>query len=341
MSKMDAAALGAALDARARANGLSGAVSLDIDGDIVFAEAYGLADRAHGTPNTVGTRFGTASASKGFTAAAVWSLIDDGALRPDTPVRGILNDDLPTIDDRVTIEQLLTHTSGIGDYLDEDADWEVDDYILTVPGHELAETEAFVRAIDGHAQKFPPGERFSYCNGGYVVLAIVAQRVSGVPFHDLVDQRVFVPAGLTGTAYLRTDELPGDAAQGYLYESPESLRTNVLHLPVRGNGDGGAFTTVADMSRFWRALVDGAIISPHSVAEMTRPRNIAEEDRMRYAAGVYLDLDTPALDLVGYDAGVSISSRFDPRTRFTATIVANTPEGAWGVARELRQSLGL
>ena len=107
-------------------------------------------------------------------------------------MRGILNDDLPLIDDAVTIEHLLGHTSGIGDYLDEEGDWEVDDYILTVPVHELATTEAFVRAIDGFPQKFPPGERFSYCNGGYMVLAIVAERVSGMPFHDLIGTRVLV-----------------------------------------------------------------------------------------------------------------------------------------------------
>ena len=112
-----------------------------------------MADRAHGIPNTVDTRFAMASGSKAFTAAAVWSLVDDGVLRLDTPVRGILNDDLPLIDDGVTIEHLLSHTSGIGDYLDEEADWEVDDYILTVPVHELADTEAFLAGA-----RRPPAE---------------------------------------------------------------------------------------------------------------------------------------------------------------------------------------
>ncbi|WP_344062069.1 serine hydrolase domain-containing protein [Microbacterium pumilum] len=341
MPDIDVRALGATLDAQARTDALSGVISLDVDADIVFAAAYGMADRAHGIPNTVDTRFAMASASKAFTAAAVWSLVDDGTLRLDTPVRDILRADLPLIDDGVTIEHLLSHTSGIGDYLDEESDWEVDDYILTVPVHELAETEAFVRAVDGQPQKFPPGERFSYCNGGYIVLAIVAERASGVPFHDLVGARVFAPAGLERTGYLRIDELPGDAAQGYLYESPESLRTNILHMPVRGNGDGGAFTTVADMSRFWRALVDGKIISSESVTQMTAPRNVAEEDNMRYGMGVYIDLEAPGLDLVGYDAGVSISSRFDAESRFTATVISNTPEGAWGIARTFRRALGL
>ena len=319
---------------------MSGVVSVDVDGESAFAAAYGMADRAHGIPNTVETRFGMASGCKAFTAAAVMSLVDDGALRLDTPVRGILNDDLPLIDDAVTIEHLLGHTSGIGDYLDEEGEWEVDDYILTVPVHELATTPAFLPAIDGFPQKFPPGERFSYCNGGYMVLAIVAERVSGMPFHDLIGTRVLSPAGLARTAYLRLDELPGDAAIGYLREDRESLRTNVLHLPVRGNGDGGAFTTAADMSRFWRALVDGAIVSPQSVTAMIEPRYRVDDEGMQYGRGVWHDLDGPGLMLVGYDAGVSFSTRFDPETRLAVTILSNTPEGVWSVARVMRDTVG-
>ena len=319
---------------------MSGVVSVDVDGESAFAAAYGMADRAHGIPNTVATRFGMASGCKAFTAAAVMSLVDDGALRLDTPVRGILNDDLPLIDDSVTIEHLLGHTSGIGDYLDEEGEWEVDDYILTVPVHELATTPAFLPAIDGFPQKFPPGERFSYCNGGYMVLAIAAERVSGMPFHDLIGTRVLSPAGLARTAYLRLDELPGDAAIGYLREDPESLRTNVLHLPVRGNGDGGAFTTAADMSRFWRALVDGAIVSPQSVTAMIEPQYRVDDEGMQYGRGVWHDLDGPGLMLVGYDAGVSFSTRFDPETRLAVTILSNTPEGVWSVARVMRDTVG-
>ncbi len=332
-------AIATALDERARADAMSGVVSIDVDGTVLFARAYGLADRAHGVPLTVDTRFGMASASKSFTALAVMALVEDGSLQLDTPVRGILDGDLPTIDDGVTVEHLLSHTSGIGDYLDEEADWEVDDYILTVPVHELAETEAFVRAVAGHAQKTAPGERFAYNNGGYIVLALVAERVSGVGFHELVGERVFAPAGLKGTGFLRLDELPGDAAIGYLYEEPESLRSNVLHLPVRGNGDGGAFTTAPDLSRFWRALADGKVLPAPTVAELWKPRRTVESEGLRYGLGFWLDLDGPGIVLEGYDAGVSIRSRFDPETRTTVTIVANSSEGAWGVIRAYSDAL--
>lgn len=333
MPPLDLDALASVLDEQARADRMSGVVSIDIDGAPVFAQAYGLADRAHGIANTVGTRFAMASASKAFTALAVMALVEDGTVQLDTPVRSILNRDLLEIDDGVTIEHLLSHTSGIGDYLDEDSDWEVDDYILSVPVHELAQTAAFLRAVAGYPQKSAPGERFAYNNGGYIVLAIVAERASGMPFHDLVDARVLAPAGLEATGFLRLDELPGDTAIGYLYEDPESLRSNVLHLPVRGNGDGGAFTTTGDLSRFWRALAGGAVLPESTIAEMWRPRNTSESEKLRYGLGFWLDLDGPGIVLEGYDAGVSIRTRFDPGTRVTVTIVSNSSEGAWGVIR--------
>ena len=116
-------------------------------------------------------------------------------LELDTTARSVLGDDLPLIDDAVTVEHLLAHRSGIGDYLDEDDEPDVKDYLMPVPVHELATTEQYLAVLDGHPTKFAPGERFAYCNGGYVVLALIAERASGVPFHDLVQQRVCAPAG--------------------------------------------------------------------------------------------------------------------------------------------------
>ena len=154
--------------------------------------------------------------------------------------------------------------------------------------------------------KHEPGERFAYCNGGYVVLALLAERASGVPFHDLVEQRVCRPAGMTDTSFLRSDELPGRAAVGYLDD--DGLRTNVLHLPVRGNGDGGIYTTAADVHALWDALFAGRIVSLDTVAEMVRPRSDVPEDSMRYGLGFWLYDSTGAVSLHGFDAGVGFVS---------------------------------
>jgi CubicO group peptidase (beta-lactamase class C family) len=310
----------------------SGAVSVSTGAHVEFEQAYGLADRAHGIAATVDTRFAVASATKAFTALTVISLIADGVLSLDSPVRTILGSDLPLIADDVTIEHLLTHRSGIGDYVDEDLEEELP---LNVPVQQLDSAEAYLPALDGFPAKFPTGTRFSYCNGGFAVLAIVSERAAGAPFADLATHRVWQPAGMAATGFLRSDALPGNAAIGYLDDG----RTNVFALPVLGTGDGGAFSTVADLRSFWAALFAGRIGAEQDVARMTAPYTTDTGNRFRYGMGFWLAGDGPVVVLEGADHGVSFRSWHDPSTGRTATVVSNTSDGAWPVARTLARDL--
>jgi CubicO group peptidase (beta-lactamase class C family) len=331
----------AEVDALAASTGFAGVVRVERGGETVVARAYGLADRAHSIPNGVGTRFGIASGTKGLTALAVVSLIEDGALRLDTTARSVLGRDLPLIGPDVTVEHLLAHRSGIGDYLDEEDEQESTDdtgYVLTVPAHELATTEQYLAVLGGFPAKFTAGARFAYCNSGYVVLALIAERVSGVPFHELVRQRVAGPAGMPDTEFLRADELPDRTATGYLPIEGAS-RTNVFHLPVRGTGDGGVYTTAADFSAFWPALFGGRIVPTGWVAEMIRPRSDVPEEPMRYGLGFWLHPTGPAVILIGSDPGVSFRSVHDPATDSTHTVISNSSRGAWPVTALLDKLL--
>jgi CubicO group peptidase (beta-lactamase class C family) len=327
----------AELDALAAQTDFSGVALVDRDGRVELAKAYGLAHRGFEIPNELDTRFGLASGAKGFTALAVVSLVEEGVLALSTTARSLLGGDLPLIDDRVTVEHLLAHRSGIGDYFDEEAGFAVEDYVLPVPVHELATTEDYLAVLDGHASKFAPGERFSYCNGGFVVLALIAERASGTPFYELVEQRVCRPAGLTDTAFLRSDELPGRTATGYVEVGGER-RTNVLHLPVRGSGDGGIYSTAADIGSLWQALFAGRIVSAEWVAEMVRPRSDAPAHSKRYGLGFWLHPSSDAVILEGCDAGVSFRSLHDPGPRTTLTVISNTSNGAWPIARYLEDA---
>ena len=327
--------LTSALDSAASGTDFSGVVRVD-GPDGVFERAYGLADRAHGIPNTTDTRFGIASGTKGLTALAVVSLIEAGSLDLSTTARSVLGTDLPLIDEAVTIEHLLSHRSGIGDYFDEDA-IETTDYVMPVPVQELATTEEYLVVLDGHPAVSAPGERFAYNNGGYVVLALIAERTSGVPFHELVRQRVCEPAGMHDTAFLRSDELPGDAAIGYL--SADGPRTNVLHLPVRGSGDGGIYSTAADVSSLWSALFAGQIVSETWVGEMVRPRSDVPNTAMRCGLGFFLHASGHAVELHGYDAGVSFRSVHDPAAGTTSTVISNTSGGTWPIETLLDEHL--
>ena len=321
------------MDAAAERSGFSGVVRVDRSGDMELCAAYGLADRAHEIPNTVATVFALASGAKTLTALAVMSLVERGTLELGTTARSLLGDDLPLIADDVTIEHLLAHRSGIGDYLDEDAVRDISDYVMLVPVHTLTTTEQYLPALDGRGSAFPAGERFAYNNGGFVVLALLAERATGVEFYELVRTLVCEPAGMIDTAFLRSDELPGRAALGYV--SVDGLRTNVLHLPVRGNGDGGVYSTASDLSALWAALFAGRVVSPAQLAEMVRPRSDWPEESRRYGLGFHLHPTGDGVFLEGHDTGVSFASVHQPTSSITYTVISNWSEGAWPIIRLL------
>ncbi|SFW56346.1 serine hydrolase domain-containing protein [Amycolatopsis australiensis] len=298
----------------------SGVVLVSRGAEVLLAEASGYAHIGYGVENTVGTRFAIASGTKGFTALVVVGLIAEGRLELTTKAREVLGDDLPLIDDRVTVEHLLTHTSGIGDYCDEAAD--------PPPNPLLATSADYLAALGGFPQRFPPGERFRYNNGAFVVLGLIAERIAGIPFQDLVRTRVSEPAGMTDTAFLRSDALPGRTATGYL----EDGRTNVFSLPVLGHGDGGCYSTAPDFRKFWPALLDGRIVPRAWVDRMLRP----------HADGYGLGFWLPGPGLVrleGGDHGVSFRSTHRPSSGVTATLISNDHRGGGPRLRRLDELL--
>jgi CubicO group peptidase (beta-lactamase class C family) len=329
--------LAGSVDRIAAETSFSGVVRVDSGNRVAFANAYGLAHRGFEVANTADCRFGIASGTKGLTALTIVSIIEEGLLDLATTARSVLGEDLPLVADDVTIEQLLAHRSGIGDYVDEDAHHDVTDYVLTLPVHELASTEQYLQVLDGHVARSAPGERFSYCNSGYVVLALIAERTTRTPFQKLVTQRVCAPAGMRNTAFLRSDELPGGTAVGYL--AADGWRTNVLHLPVQGSGDGGIYSTAADIHALWAAFFAGRLVSTDWVAEMVRPRGGVPSESLRYGLGFWLHASNGAVELHGSDAGVSFRSVHDPSTGSTHTVLSNTSRGAWPISRRLDELL--
>ena len=309
-------------------NGLSGVALLD-DGDRpVLARAVGLANRAESAAMTVETRLATASGTKGFTALAVVSMIEDGLVGFDTRLVDVIGDDLPAADPAVTIEQLLAHTSGIGDYLDEELLDDIDAHVLDVPVHRLEGPEDYLPLLGRHPQRHRPGARFAYNNSGYVVLALVVERLGRGSYHDEVRRRVFERAGMAATDFFRSDRLPAGTALGYLADG----RTNVFHLPVVGTGDGGAYSTGPDLLRFWDALLDGRIVGSELVARMT---SVVSDDGAghRYGLGFWIGADGATVQLEGMDAGVSMRSGADPRSGLRYCLLANNSADVWPLAR--------
>jgi CubicO group peptidase (beta-lactamase class C family) len=163
-----------------------------------FAATYGFADRA----NTTDTGFAIASGVKGLTALTIAKLVEEGRLGFDRTARSLLGPDLPLVDDQVTVEHLLGHLSGIGDYFYEESAYDITDDVLIVPVHELSTTEQYLRLPEGHPQSFASGAWFAYCKSCYVVIELLAEWCSeSVP--ELLQRIVCGPAGMTDTSAVR------------------------------------------------------------------------------------------------------------------------------------------
>jgi CubicO group peptidase (beta-lactamase class C family) len=324
------------VDALIAESHFSGVIRVDRAGETLLERSAGWAHRAHKIPMTVDTRVAMASGSKWLTALVVLSLAADGGLPLTTRARELLGNDLPLVDDDVTVEHLLAHRSGIGDYLDESAH-EVLDYVMAVPVHTLANSTDYLAVLDGHPQRFRPGENFAYNNAGFVILALLVERATGTAFVDLVKQRVCDPANMKDTDYTRSDALPERTALSYLHA--QGHESNVLHLPVRGSGDGGAYTSVADVHRLWTALREGLVLDRASLAAAWQPRSDVPAEGLRYGLGFWLHSNGPGVMLEGYDAGVSFRTVHDPESDTTHTVISNWTNGAWPVTRALDHDL--
>ncbi|HZG66050.1 MAG TPA: serine hydrolase domain-containing protein, partial [Herpetosiphonaceae bacterium] len=192
---IDRAAIEAVVQQQTAAAPFSGVVLVHERGQTTFARAYGFAQRSEALPNTLATRFATASGSKTFTAVAICQLVARGLLAFGMPLTACVPVALPFCDPGVTIHQLLTHTSGIPDYFDEAV---ADDYGAIwhdVPMYRMRSPADFLPLLHNRPMQFAPGSRFHYNNAGFVILTLVVEHVAGMPFHRYVTQRVFEAGG--------------------------------------------------------------------------------------------------------------------------------------------------
>jgi CubicO group peptidase (beta-lactamase class C family) len=320
--------------------GFSGVVRVRQRGEVVYSRAAGYADRANRIANTIDTRFGIASGTKLFTALAIGRLIDAGKLELTTKVADCMPWNFPRYSREITIQQLLTHTSGVPDYYDEEKITDFDGFKVAVPWCELHGPKDYLAVFPDEPMKFAPGERFSYSNGGYILLGVVIEELTGKAYREFVAAEVFETAGMSSTGYFAMNRLPARTALGYVDEEDGGWRTNVFDLPIIGASDGGAFTTVGDLGKLWDALWAGEILSAALTATFTAPYVEVKSDgaHRHYGHGLWIKTE-PGREredyITGSDAGVSFRSSVVRAEELEITVISNTSGGAWPVLRAI------
>lgn len=240
------------IDSFARSGLFSGVVLVQRNGETVFAQAYGTAERAFNVPLSIDTRFQIASLSKPITSAAIGRLVDQGKLTFETRL-GELVPGIPN-GDRISVAQLLTHYSGLDspDRVGGSGEW------MRLP----QTTEQLVARVREMQPLFEPGERYEYSNGNYWILAHIIERLSGVSYGEFLRREIFEPLGMTGSGH-RADLLAvvPNLAPGYQLDSPTRWRVAELVDWTSKTGNGSIYSTAADLMLFYRALDEGRLLS--------------------------------------------------------------------------------
>ncbi|MBC7789777.1 MAG: beta-lactamase family protein [Anaerolineae bacterium] len=266
-------ALGQYTDRLAKQDVLSGAVLVARQGSPVFTRAFGAAARDPFTPNTLDTRFELASLSKLFTAVAVAQLVERGRLAFDTPISAVLPD-YPGVDAarRITVEQLLTHTSGLPDFYRNGKFRQYEDSL-----HTLAD---FWKMFARDSLWSEPGARYDYSNSNYIVLGSIVERLSGISFEEYVTRNIFAPAGMTRTCYCDVGAdhraTPYSRYTAGFGPTRRSVPDRWVEVPRGarrpGAPGGGGISTVLDLGRFATALLEHRLLGAAMTERVLMPR---------------------------------------------------------------------
>lgn len=255
----------ALVDSLVAGDWFSGAILVTRNGRTLYARAAGLADRERREPNTLDTKFDVASMNKMMTGVVVTQLAREGRLSMGDRVGKHLPDyPNATVRDSVTIHRLLTHTGGLGSY------WNARYQERRASVGTIAE---YLALFADDALPLRPGERWEYSNSGYIVLGAIIEKVTGRPYDEVVRERVFQPAGMTGSGFWGLEEKvpqrstpyafaanPGRVSPARLASPAPERRVSWDTRPRRGSAAGGGYSTVRDLARFAAALRDGRLL---------------------------------------------------------------------------------
>lgn len=257
----------------------SGAVLIAKDGKPVFQKAYGFADRDAKTPNTLDTRFRLGSMPKMFTSVAIAQLVQAGKFKYTDSLAQVLPD-YPNkeVAQKITVHQLLTHTSGLGDIFTPKFD-EIKDQL-----HDLKD---YLPLFVDQPLRFEPGTDWSYSNAGFIVLGLIIEKQSGQSYYDYIQQHIYNVAGMKSTgAFPKTEKVPNLAVGYTAMGNPDGkLKPNWDTLPYRGMSAGGSDSTVGDMLRFANALRDHKLLNAELTQTIMTGKVDSPNPNAKYAYG--------------------------------------------------------
>jgi CubicO group peptidase (beta-lactamase class C family) len=327
------------LDQASASDAFSGAVLVAKNGQPIFKKAYGLANRTNNTPNNVDTKFDLGSMNKMFTAVAIAQLVERGKLS-FTDTVGKLLPDYPNkqVAEKVTVHQLLTHTSGMGSYFNRK---------FQANQNNLKTVADYLPLFADEPLAFEPGSKWQYSNSGFVVLGLIIEKVSGQSYFDYVKDHIFKPAGMVNSDSYEKDKDVPNLAIGYMNMGENGApdpsaprRPNTPMRALKGSPAGGGYSTVDDMLKFSVALQNHKLLSQKYTEIVTTGKVEMAGPSRKYAYGFGEEMSN-GRRIVGHNGGgPGTSANFDMFTElgYTAVILGNyDPPAMMPVVKKIRE----
>lgn len=313
-------------------------------GNETLKGSNGFANRSEKIVNKVNTRFGIASGCKLFTSVAICLLVEAGKISFETKLKDCLDIDFPYFDKDITIYHLLTHTSGVPDYFNEEI---MDDFELlwkSSPMYHIRSPKDFLPMFQYEKMQDNLDSSFRYNNTGYILLGLIVEHVTKCSFTEFVEEHIFRKVGMKNSGYFEMDRLPEQTALGYIEDSDGTWKTNIYSVPAKGGPDGGAFVSVEDMVRFWQVLSNHQLLSLEMTQQLLMPREVVdEEENIYYGYCGYMELDDSKNVVkyiqMGYDPGVNFRAVHYPETKTTIVVCSNESGGAYELLKEIENIL--
>lgn len=313
----------------------------DMDG-VLLNQNFGFANRSEQIENISFTRFGIASGCKLFTAIAICQLVEKGKISFDSKLSDCIEHKFKHFDEKVTIHHLLTHTSGIPDYFDEEVMENFEELWVNHPMYHIRRLSDFLPLFQNQPMKSKVGERFHYNNAGYILLGLVVEQLTGMVFSDYVQEHIFDKANMTESGYFSFDSLPPNTALGYIDKPDGTWKTNIYSLPVKGGSDGGAFVTVNDMGKLWDSLMKNQLVNETYTNELLSPHTQVNESGF-YGYGLWIkknkEKSVLKYHIMGYDPGVSFHSAYYPDLSIKVVVCSNKSDGAFDIISGIEEEL--
>lgn len=342
----------------------SGAVLIAIDGKVMLKHACGLANRSLSVSNRIDTKFNLGSVGKLFTSVAIAQLVQEKKLSLSTPIYKIIPTWSPSNKEfkTVTVEQLLLHASGLGDFMD-DRRWK-----LGADSGLYMTVDDYKPLINDDKFLFSPGTSQSYSNNGYLLLGAIIEAVTHSSYSNYLEKNIFKPSGMTNTGIWALDEIIPNRAEGYFKDCKRnkcSWKNNNFEAPFIGSPAGGAYSTVEDLFKFSRYLYQSELLRKELIHQILSEDIVTVSNDIKIKGYKIGDMEIPenfspygfagawnkygfavwqSPLLLGHTGGIQGGSAFfamSPDGKYTIIILSNVSgSSVIQLYKDIRKSLG-